>query len=83
MTTLFERKLKTLKLKSPASAYLKRLPIMGREDPYNKDVLRFWVDVPNTHLVDVRYPKLLLGWCLLRLFWHAWQQGGPVGKDTP
>ncbi len=81
MTTLFERKLKTLKLKSPASAYLKRLPIMGREDPYNKDVMRFWVDVPRYCVMSVRYPKLFLAWCLLRLFWRAWWQT-PVGKDV-
>ena len=57
-----------LKFKRPVSAYVKKLPIMGRVDPYTKDVIRFWVEVPTIDIVDQRFPKLLLGWCLLRLF---------------
>jgi len=33
-------------------------------------------------VVDVRYPRLLLGWQLARLFWRAWCQKS-VGKDLP
>jgi len=65
-----------MKFKRPVSAYVKKLPVMGRQDPYNKDVTRFWVEVPKVDIVDARHPRLFLGWCLLRLFWRAWRQGG-------
>ena len=55
---------------------------MGREDPYDKDVIRFWAEVPKQDLIAARYPRLLLGWCLLRLFWRAWrQEGGLIEKE--
>lgn len=62
-----------MRFKRTVSAYVKKLPITGREDPYNPDVIRFWVEVPRAALIEHQQPRLLLGWQLLRLFWRAWR----------
>jgi hypothetical protein len=59
-----------LKFREPVSAYTMKLPIMGQQDPHNRNVLRFWVDVPRTYLIASRFPRLVLLFAMVQL-WRA------------